>query len=217
MNRLRRLLRRPGAGWLAASVCLTVAAVAMLGRGGEGPAPTRSVLLATEPVPPGARIGEKSVAEAFAHAEVPHDVSLDGLVTAGSDVVGRTVASGLRPGEPVTLGSLADRHDVSPAPLGPGERSISVTVATPAAGVWPGALVDVVASARDGVAPTRVVVRAAEVLALDRDEAVGVAASVSLRVEAAGALEIAEAVGAGRDLHLLVRSAADATRLGDPP
>ncbi len=215
MRRLGGLVRRPGAGWLLASVALGVAALATLG--GRDHSPTASIVVAREEIPAGVRLSGQHVGELLERVEVPHAPALEGVLQRPEQAIDGIVAVGLAAGEPVTPGALEGRADVGVRPLLPGERAISVNVAEPGPGIRPGARVDVVLAGSDPGGSARVVVSAAELLSVGDGESLGGTRVVSLRVGARDALEIAGASGIGSELRLLLRAPGDTAGEGLAP
>jgi Flp pilus assembly protein CpaB len=207
VTRLVRLLRRPGAGWLIASLALALAAASTLGGGGA--APTSTIVIARQDIPAGARLSSESIKSLLEVVEVPRSPVFDAVLSSPGEAVDEVVAVGLALGEPLTAGALEGRSDVGPRPLRRGERAISLAVAEPGPGVRPGARVDVVRSSTDRGISARVVVSAAELLSVSEEAPFSGARTVSLRVRVADALEIASASGLGSELRLLLRAHGD--------
>lgn len=212
VTRISGLLRRPGAGWLIASLALAVAAIATLG-GGES-APTTTIVVARQDIPAGVRLSTESIPSLLEQIEVPRVSALDAALSSPSEAIDEIVAVGLAPGEPVTPGALEGRVDVGVRPLLPGERAVSLNVAEPGPGIRPGARVDIVRSSPHEGGVARVVVSAAELLSVGDGEPFAGARSVSLRVGVADALEIAGASNIGSELRLLLRAPGDTADSG---
>jgi Flp pilus assembly protein CpaB len=109
-----------------------------------------------------------------------------------------------------------------PAPLAAGERAVAVPVSAAggAAGLLPGARVDVVASTGEGPAGrTAVVVADAEVLAVADPASsadVGAAGEALLRVSSAQALRVTAALNFAREVRLLLRPGDEIGPAGGP-
>ena len=216
MRTVRRLLRRPGAGWLALAAALAGLAVVFTARSMSTASAGTPVLVARVAVPAGTLLGERVAAEALSAAPVPDGLDLAGLLHAPSEAIGRRTAVPLAAGEPVTEAALGGAPGVGPGPLRAGERAVPVPLSAAggaAAGLAPGSRVDVAASSGEGAAArTAVVVSDAEVLAVGADPGGGVGtegASALLRVSAGGALRLTSALNFARDVRLLVRPLAD--------
>jgi Flp pilus assembly protein CpaB len=207
---LTALRRRRGLGWAVVAGLLALAALAAASARGGGP-PGERVLVATAPIPAGTVLDEEVVAGRLGTVEVPGGLPLEGLVRTADDVLGARVAVGVASGEPVTRAALGGSPGTGPRPLAPGERAAPVplvSAASAAAGLRPGARVDVVASTGEGPAGrSRVVVADAEVLALDAAEDGSAEPSVMLRVGAGEALRLTAATNFAREVRLLVRPA----------
>lgn len=211
--------RRRSALWMALAgaagllaVLLTLRAAAPAGEGGV-------VLVARAPLPPGLLIDEAVAAEVLAPAPVPAGLELPGLLASSAEAIGRRTAAPVAAGEPLTQASLGGAPGVGAAPLASGERAVAVplSAAAGAAGLTPGARVDVVASTGEGPAGrTRVVVADAEVLATTEgapDDALAPGEAM-LRVTAAQALRVTAALNFAREVRLLTRPGGE---VGAPP
>ena len=217
MRAVRRLLRRPGAGWLALAAALATVAALVTARSVSAGTAGAPVLVARVAVPAGTLLGERVAAEALTGAPVPAGVDLPGLLHAPSEAIGRRTAVPLAPGEPVTEAALGGAPGMGPGPLRSGERAVPVPLSAAggaAAGLAPGSRVDVAASSGEGAAArTAVVVSDAEVLAVGAEAAGAVGTdggSALLRVSARGALRLTSALNFARDVRLLVRPLGDA-------
>jgi Flp pilus assembly protein CpaB len=189
----------------------TLLTVAQRGPGGV------EVLIARQAVPAGTLLDAATLEAVFAGASIETGEPLAGMVGDRAAVVDRRTAADLVAGEPLTLAALGGGA-LPVAPLAVGERAVPVPVqaaGSAAAALRPGVLVDVVASTGEGVAGrTRVVVAAAEVLAVDGTvtDGFGQAAgggSVLLRAGARDALVITAALNFARDVRLLPRPEAE--------
>jgi Flp pilus assembly protein CpaB len=202
--------RRGGVLIVLAGALGLVAALVSMGAG-SGPPPT-AVVVARAPLATGLLIDEAVAASALAAVPVPGRVPLSGLIADPSEAVGRRVAAPVSPGEPLTEAALGGAPGAGPAPLAVGERAVAVPLSAAggaAAGVRPGARVDVVASTGEGLAGrTAIVVADAEVLGIappETADGVGGAGDVILRVRARQALRITAALNFAREVRLLVR------------
>lgn len=207
VTRISALIRRPGVGWLIASLALAVAAIATLGGGGS--APTTTIVVARQDIPAGVRLSTESIPSLLEQVEVPQGSAFDAVLSSPSEAIDEIVAVGLASGEPLTPAALEGRIDVGVRPLLPGERAISLNVAEPGPGIRPGARVDIVRSSPEAVGAARVVVSAAELLSVGDEEPFAGGRTVSLRVGVDEALEIAGAPNFGSELRLLLRAPGD--------
>jgi len=211
VSRLRVRGRRGGL-WLAlagaaglVAVLLTLRAAAQPGEGGW-------VLVARAPLAPGLLIDAQTARELLVPAPVPAGLRVAGLLRSPDEAVGRRTAAPIGAGEPVTQASLGGAPGTGPAPLGAGERAVAVPLSAAAggaAGLGPGARVDVVASTGEALAGrTAVVVADAEVLAVAGPQASGdlaAAGEALLRVSSRQALRLTAALNFAREVRLLLR------------
>jgi pilus assembly protein CpaB len=207
--------RRSGLWMALAGVAGLLAAVLTL-RASAQPDTGGTILVARAPLPPGLLIRGDIAGEALAERAVPSSLRLPGVLTDPAQAAGRRIVTRIGAGEPLTQAAFGGAPDSGPAPLAPGERAVAVplsSAAGAAAGLVPGARVDVVASTGEGVAGrTALVVADAEVLAVAEDpSADGIAASGSawLRTSAAQALRITAALNFAREVRLLARPGAE--------
>jgi pilus assembly protein CpaB len=115
----------------------------------QSPAPEKSLVVAAQPLPPGASIA----AEAVKIVRVPEKLFPHGGFSKVEDVVGRPVVSSIQPDEPVVEARIAPRGSgFGVAPMIPsGMRALAVRVndvAGVAGFVLPGARVDVLVTGR---------------------------------------------------------------------
>jgi Flp pilus assembly protein CpaB len=202
------------AGLLAA--VLTLRASAQPDTGG-------TILVARAPLAPGLLIDEAVGGEAIAERPVPSSLRLPGVLTDTAQAAGRRIVTPVGAGEPLTQAAFGGAPDAGPTPLAPGERAVAVPLASAAgaaAGMVPGARVDVVASTGEGVAGrTALVVADAEVLAVAEDpSADGMTATGSawLRTSATQALRITAALNFAREVRLLARPGGEAGPAAGP-
>lgn len=207
----RRLRRRPTV-WFALAAVLALAAGLITMRAAAVDPPTAAVVVAAEPLPVGTRLDDPPTALAL--ARVPAAGVLPGMARSFDDVRGRTVAVPISAGEPLTQGALGGTPGLAPEPLATGERALSVPVAAAgaaAAVLIPGARVDVVASAGEGIADARVVVADAEVIAQTAppglDAGGNDGAAILLRVSERDALRLTAALDRAGGVRLLPRPA----------
>src|SRR5262245_43636732 len=177
MRALRRLVRRPGAGWLALAAALAAVAALVSARALTSREPGAPVLVARVGIPAGTVLDERVAGEALTGAVAPPGLDLPGLLRAREQVIGRRTAVPIGPGEPVTEAALGGAPGLGPGPLRAGERAVPVPLSAAggaAAGLAPGSRVDVAASVGEGPAGrTTVVVSDAEVLAVGADASSG--------------------------------------------
>jgi Flp pilus assembly protein CpaB len=191
-----------------------LAVLLTLRSGGEGAGGW--VVVARAPLPPGLLIDDVIASEVLTAAPVPAGVRLAGLMGSPDDVVGRRTAAPVGAGEPLTEAALGGAPGSGTAPLAAGERAVAVPLsgAAGAAGLSPGARVDVVASTGEGPAGrTQVVVADAEVLMASQappEGGLGGAGEALLRVSAAQALRVTAALNFAREVRLLARPRDDA-------
>ena len=206
------MIRRRRGGLLIAAAGLIglVAAIVSLGAG-SGPAPV-AVVVARTPLAAGLLIDESTAATALGSIRLPAELGLGGVLADPADAVGRRVAAPVSAGEPLTQAALGGAPGLGPAPLELGERAVAVPIAAAgaaAAGLQPGARVDVVASTGEGLTGrTAVVVPDAEVLGVAAASSADVGAApgdVILRADARQALRITAALNFAREVRLLVR------------
>jgi Flp pilus assembly protein CpaB len=178
---------------------------------GSSPAPA-TVVVARAPLGTGLLIDEATAPVALTTAQVPPSAVLPGMLGDPAAALGRRVVAPVGAGEPVTQAVLGGAPGAGPAPLAVGERAVAVPLSAAgaaAAGVRPGARVDVVASTGEGLAGrTALVVADAEVLGVGTPDAVdpaGAPGEVVLRVRARHALRITAALNFAREVRLLVR------------
>lgn len=202
--------RRGGLLIVLAGALGLVAAFISLGAGSA--APPATVVVARAPLGTGLLIDEATAAAALAAVEVPASAALPGMLGAPGDAVGRRVAAPVAAGEPLTQAALGGTPGVGPGPLAVGERAVAVPLSAAgaaAAGVRPGARVDVVASTGEGLTGrTALVVADAEVLGVATPDAVdpaGGPGDVVLRVRTRQALGITAALNFAREVRLLIR------------
>ena len=214
--------RRPGIWLLLAGAVGLVAAVLTL-RAGAEPVPDGTIVVARHQLAPGLVIDEDAAATMLVALPAPRLPGLTGLLLDPAEAVGRRIGVPVAPGEPVTEAVLGGAPGTGPAPLSIGERAVPVPLAAAgggAAGLVPGARVDVVASTGEGPAGrTAVVVADAEVLAVAESPApdgIGDTAQALLRVSAAQALRITAALNFSREVRLLARPA-DETGIAPGP
>jgi pilus assembly protein CpaB len=207
--------RRRGALWMALAGAAGILAVLLtLRAGGEGAGGW--VVVARAPLPPGLLIDDVIASEVLTPAPVPAGLELAGLMGSPDDAVGRRTAAPVGAGEPLTEAALGGAPGSGTAPLAAGERAVAVplSAAAGAAGLSPGARVDVVASTGEGPAGrTRVVVADAEVLMTTQappEGGLGGAGDALLRVSAAQALRVTAALNFAREVRLLARPRDDA-------
>ena len=218
MRTLRRLARRPGAGWLALA-----AAPGRRGRAGQRagavPAPSGPpVLVARVPIPAGTLLDETAARASLASAPAPAGLHLTGCCTPPRRRSGAGRPCRSPPASRSPRRRSGGAAGLGPGPLRPGERAVPVPLSAAggaAAGLAPGSRVDVAASTGEGpAARTAIVVSDAEVLAVGAGaDAAGVggeAGSALLRVSARGALRLTSALNFARDVRLLVRPAGEA-------
>ncbi|WP_217913091.1 Flp pilus assembly protein CpaB [Miltoncostaea marina] len=207
---------RPG-GWLLLAGLVGLLAAAMTLRAGAGePAAGGAVVVARQELRPGLLIDADVAATALVAVPAPAMPGVTGLAADPAALVGRTVAVPVAPGEPLTEAALGGAAGLGPRPLADGERAVSVPLTAAggaAAGLLPGARVDVVASTGEGAAGrTAVVVADAEVLAVveaTAPDGLAQPAEALLRVSAAQALRITAAVNFAREVRLLARPAGE--------
>lgn len=203
--------RRPGA-WLALAGAVGLVAAVLTLRAGAEPVGEGTILVARQQLAPGLVIDEESAAAMLVAVPAPRLPGLSGLLAEPAAAIGRRVGAPVAPGEPVTEAALGGAAGTGPAPLAIGERAVPVPLAAAgggAAGLAPGARVDVVASTGEGAAGrTAVVVADAEVLAVAEPPApdgIDAAPQALLRVSAAQALRITAALNFAREVRLLAR------------
>jgi pilus assembly protein CpaB len=187
-----------------------VAAIVSLGAGSSPPPAT--VVVARAPLGTGLLIDDGIAAAALTTAQVPASGLLPGMLGDPAQALGRRVAAPVAAGEPVTQAALGGAPGAGPGPLAIGERAVAVPLSAAgaaAAGVRPGARVEVVASSGEGLTGrTALVVADAEVLGVgtpDTADPVGAPGEVVLRVRARQALRITAALNFAREVRLLVR------------
>lgn len=212
IGRLALRARRPGrrAMLLAGSAGVAAAVLVTATQRAPGGVPA---LVAVADVPAGTVLDEPTLAGAFSATRLSGGAPLGGLPADPAQVVGRRTAAALVPGEPLTLAALGGGRPAV-APLVPGERAVAVpaqAAGAAATALEPGMRVDVVASSGEGPAGrTRVIVAAAEVLAVEpgADGGFGqapAAGAVLLRAGARDALLITAALNFAREVRLLAR------------
>jgi Flp pilus assembly protein CpaB len=186
-------------------------AVVLTLRAAAQPDPGGWVLVARAPLPPGLLVDEVVASESLVPAPVPAGLELAGLLRSADEALGRRTAAPVAAGEPLTQAALGGAPGAGAAPLSAGERAVAVplSAASGAAGLAPGARVDVVASTGEGPAgQTRVVVSDAEVLATSEaapDDGLGASGEALLRVSSAQALRVTAALNFAREVRLLAR------------
>ena len=202
--------RRGGLLIALAGALALVAALVSLGAGSAPPPAT--VVVARVPLGTGLLIDEANAAAALTTVPVPASAALPGMLGDPEDAVGRRVAAPVTAGEPVTQAALGGVPGAGPGPLAVGERAVAVPLSAAgaaAAGIRPGARVDVVASTGEGLTGrTALVVSDAEVLGVgtaDAADPAGGPDEVVLRVRARQALRITAALNFAREVRLLVR------------
>lgn len=202
--------RRGGILIVLAGALGLVAALVSLGAGSAPP--PAAVVVARAPLGTGLLIEEGTAAQALTTVPVPASAALPGTLRDPAEAVGRRVAAPVAAGEPVTQAALGGAPGAGPSPLAVGERAVAVPLSAAgaaAAGVRPGARVDVVASTGEGLTGrTALVVADAEVLGLgtpDAADPTGAPGEVVLRVRARQALRITAALNFAREVRLLVR------------
>ena len=210
MSRLRVRGRRGGL-WLALAGAAGLVAVLLTLRAAAQPGDGGWVLVARTPLAPGLMIDAQTAREALAAAPIPEGLRVSGLLTSPDQAVGRRTAAPIGANEPLTEASLGGAPGTVLAPLAAGERAVAVPVSAAggAAGLLPGARVDVVASTGEGPAGrTAVVVADAEVLAVSDPATsadVGAAGEALLRVSSPQALRVTAALNFAREVRLLLR------------
>jgi Flp pilus assembly protein CpaB len=209
----RRLLRRPGAGWLLLAGLLAVLAAVLTARAASSVPPGEPVLVARTAIPAGTLLDAPAASELLTTSPAPSGPVLAGLLRRRGDVLGRRTAVPVAAGEPLTQAALGGAPGLGPGPLRPGERAVPVPLAAAggaAAALVPGSRVDVVASTGEGAGGrSAVVVADAEVIAVGAGTQADVSGADSgsalLRVSARDALRLASALNFARDVRLLVR------------
>jgi pilus assembly protein CpaB len=203
--------RRRSALWMALAGAAGLLAVLLTLRAAAQPDAGGWVLVARAPLPPGLLVDEAVASEALAPAPVPAGLDLAGLLRSADEALGRRTAAPVAAGEPLTQASLGGAPGAGAPPLAPGQRAVAVplSAASGAAGLAPGARVDVVASTGEGPAGrTRVVVSDAEVLATAEAASggdLGGTGEALLRVSSAQALRVTAALNFAREVRLLAR------------
>jgi Flp pilus assembly protein CpaB len=221
VSRLRVRGRRGGL-WLALAGAAGLVAAVLTLRAAAQPGDGGWVLVARTPIAPGVLIDAQSAHDALAVAPVPQGLRLSGVLTAPDQAVGRRTAAPIGANEPLTQAALGGAPGTVPAPLAAGERAVAVPVSAAggAAGLLPGARVDVVASTGEGPAGrTAVVVADAEVLAVADPASsadVGAAGEALLRVSSAQALRVTAALNFAREVRLLLRPGDEIGPAGGP-
>jgi Flp pilus assembly protein CpaB len=202
--------RRGGLLIVLAGALGLVAALVSLGAGSSPPPAT--VVVARAPLGTGLLIDEGTAAAALTTVELPASAVLTGMLREPDEALGRRIGTPVAAGEPVTQAVLGGAPGAGPPPLAVGERAVAVPLSAAgaaAAGVRPGARVDVVASTGEGLTGrTALVVADAEVLGVgtpDAADPTGAPGEVVLRVRARQALRITAALNFAREVRLLVR------------
>jgi Flp pilus assembly protein CpaB len=215
-SRLSRRRRGPGVAWLVAAGALALIAVVLTGRAAAGRPSRDAVLVAQAAVAVGTDLESAAGRGLLVPARVPEGLTLGGLVRDLAQIAGRPLVVPLSPGEPLTEAALGGAPGTGPAPLGPGERAISVPAALAGVGATalrPGVRVDVVASTGEGLTGrSRMVVPNVEVLQVGGVSEGGGPSEggVLLRVSARQALGMAEALDFAREVRLVIRPVAGA-------
>ncbi|MGN6330074.1 MAG: Flp pilus assembly protein CpaB [Motilibacteraceae bacterium] len=139
VGELYRLLARHRR--LAAALLLAAAAAVVVGALAPAPPPTRPVVVAAHDLPAGRRL----TADDLAVRDLPPPARPAGAVPDVPAALGRTVAAGVRRGEPLTDARLVGPGLLAGAPAGQVAAPVRVADAAEAALVRPGDVVDVLA------------------------------------------------------------------------
>jgi hypothetical protein len=196
--------------WIALALAFAVGALllATLGAGGTD---VERILIAREPLERGAVLEDALLDGRAEWRAVAGAGALGGLLKESSEIRELRLASSVETGEPISRAALGG--DSALPPLAVGERLVSLPLASAGAVVGtldPGIQVDVASIVSEGPAGAAVLVaKRAEVVTVESDpSSVGQGAGgVVVKVGQEEALRISEAIGAGRDLRLIVRPA----------
>jgi Flp pilus assembly protein CpaB len=195
--------------WAALAGAAGLLAAVLTLRAATQPANGGWVVVAGTDLPAATVIDAGLARDALALAPVPAGLALPGLLRDPAEAVGRRTSAVVSTGEPLTQASLGGTPGLGPAPLAAGERAVSVPLSAAGVALGPGSRVDVVASTGEGLAGrTEVVVADAEVLATAGGATAGDPMAMGealLRVTAAQALRITEALNFAREVRLLAR------------
>jgi len=196
--------------WIALALALAAAALALTAFGSGGPESQR-ILVAADSLERGAEIRDALLDGRAEWRAIAGGGALEGLLRESDALDDLRIAVPLESGEPISRAALGGSAELPT--LDAGERLISLPLSS--AGAVAGALsvggrVDVVSTVAEGpLGAAALVADDAEVVTIDADPGtVGQGTGgVLVRVAHDEALTISEALGAGRDLRLIVRPA----------
>lgn len=198
--------------WLLSAGVIGVLAAVLTVRSATHASMEGRIVVAREQLSPGLLLDAETAAAVLVTVPVPASLALPGLFGDPAQAVGRRVAAPVGAGETLSEAALGGAPGAGPAPLEIGERAVTVPLSAAggsAAGLAPGARVDVVASSGEGLAgTTALVVADAEVLAIAEPTAadgVETSGEALLRVSSAQALRITAALNFAREVRLLAR------------
>ncbi|MDH3226947.1 MAG: hypothetical protein OEM67_07650 [Thermoleophilia bacterium] len=197
--------------WIALALTLAVGALLVAAVGGRESDSAR-ILIAREPLTPGLAVREVLLDGRAEWLAVRGAGALEGLLRESDETDGLTLSAPVGPGEPISRAALGGVGTLPP--LSADERLISLPLSS--AGAVAGALtvgtrVDVASTVAEGpLGAAALIVGDSEVVGIETGAGpLGQGAGgVILKLARSEALAVSEALGAGRDLRLIVRPSA---------